>query len=283
MKTGFLILNFNSWELAKILALKVSAFNCIDKVVVIDNCSTNDSFRQLKELESYGIVIYSSEKNGGYSYGNNYGMQVLYELGMDFAIVSNPDVDIEEYDLNKLIGCLANSNYSLVTGVEYDIDRMISEPVIWKLSSYTDDLLDCFYFGKKMLKHGIELNSNVDVQDIEIFKGSFFVTKINDFIEVGGFDEGVFLFCEERILSKKYHNAGKKMGLVTSTKYYHNHSYSINKEYKNQYSQISLLYKSRYFYNKKYNKLGLIRLALLKVCMKISLVEYRLIGYIRGR
>lgn len=37
----------------------------------------------------------------------------------------------------------------------------------------------------------------------------FFAFRLKDFLEVGGFDEDIFLYCEERTLGKRFGNAGK--------------------------------------------------------------------------
>lgn len=102
-----------------------------------------------------------------------------------------------------------------------------------------------------------------------------------DFVRVGGFDESVFLFCEERIISRKISDIGKKIGIVINAKYNHNHSASISKEYKSVEKQIKLLYKSRYYYNCKYNKISLLKKVVMLVAMRISLIEFYCIDIIR--
>ena len=210
MKCGFVILNYNSWDLTKKLALSVSKYEKIDYVIVIDNCSSNDSYFEMKDIENNKIVVKKTEKNGGYSYGNNYGAKVCSELGIDIMFISNPDVEIDESDINLILKGMNDVRYSVLTGVEYDINGIISDPPIWKLSSYKDDLLDCFYIGRKISKKNIKVNYMKKIQDIDIFKGSLFAVRLKDYLDVGGFDESVFLFCEERILS-------------TRARYYHRH------------------------------------------------------------
>ena len=60
MKAGFLILNYNSWELSKNLALKVSQYHYINKIVIVDNCSSDDSYQILKTMDNQKIDVIQS-------------------------------------------------------------------------------------------------------------------------------------------------------------------------------------------------------------------------------
>lgn len=285
MKSGFVILNYNSWKLTRSLAEKVSGFSRIDKVIIVDNVSTDNSYEHLKQLQSDTIEVVLSNKNGGYSYGNNIGAKVCKKQNIDILFIANPDVDIEEADIFKIMEAFKNSDFSILSGIEYDINGHVSKPVLWKLMTYTDDLLDCFFLGRKLLrlKNKIQLEKNLEIQNAEMVKGSFFGVRLKDFLQLNGFDEGVFLFCEERILAHKFINAGKKIGIVTGAKYYHNHSASINKTYKAVASQIKLLYKSRIYYNNHYSRIGKFKRILLIFAMKISILEYRLSDFIKKK
>ena len=284
MKTGFVILNYNSWKLTKALAEKVSAFNNIDKVVVVDNVSTDDSYQYLAPLQSAKIEVILSDKNGGYSYGNNIGAQYCAKEGADILFISNPDVDVEEADIDKLLNTFETSDYAMLSGVEYDIEGKVSKDPFWTAMTFKDDLLDCFFIGRKILesKKLVPLDKKVPIQEVDILKGSFFGVRMSSFLEVGGFDDNVFLFCEERIIARKFSDAGMKIGVVTDAKYQHNHSASITKTYKAVASQIKLLYDSRLYYNKTYEKPGSFNMLVLKAAMKISLLEYRLRDAIKG-
>lgn len=284
MRSGFVILNFNSWKLTKFLAEKVSSFHNIDRVIIVDNLSTDDSYEHLKELHSDNIEVILSDKNGGYSYGNNLGAWHCKEQYIDILFIANPDVDIQEEDISKILEGFKNSDYSILSGVEYDINGRMSEPPLWKQMTYKDDLIDCFFLGRKFVnnKKGIQLKKNLKIQSAEIVKGSFFGIRLEEFLDLGGFDEEVFLFCEERILAHKLINTGRKIGIVTGAKYFHNHSAAINKTYKAVSSQIKILYKSRMYYNKHYLQIGRLKRILLKSAMEISILEYKLLDLVKA-
>ena len=145
--------------------------------------------------------------------------------------------------------------------------------------------MECFWLGRKILQHSqnIKIQENVKIQETDILKGSFFGIRLKDFLEVGGFDEGVFLFCEERILAKKITNNGGSIGIVFQAKYMHNHSTSIKKVYQSKTERIRLLYDSRMYYNCKYNKINKIQKRLLETAMKFSIMEYKIIDRVCGK
>lgn len=276
MKVYFLILNYNSWELTKKLATKVCEYDCVNQVVIVDNDSSDCSYKKLKEIENIQIKVYQTDRNGGYSYGNNYGARICGKEKCDILLISNPDVDIDEKDVLKILNAFQDKKYALLSGVEYDYKKHISKDPIWNFPSYKDDLLYCYILGRKIPKKHAEIDFSKQIQQTEIVKGSFFAVRMEDFVEVGGFDENVFLFCEERILARKLMDKGKRIGLVTGARYYHNHSASINKQYKSVTPQMKILYKSILYYYKKYTHIGIIKETILKLSMVVSLTEYKI-------
>lgn len=276
MKTSFVILNYNCWQKTEKLALKVASFEEVDAVVIVDNVSTDNSYEHLKKISHKKIYIFQSKKNGGYSYGNNYGARVCRKLGMEIMFISNPDVSVEEDVVKKIKEQFADKNYSILSGVEYDIHGNLVYPPLCKRREYWDDFLDCFFIGRKLSKKkfDVALDQEAVVQKAEMIKGSFFAVCLKDFMEAGGFDENVFLYCEERIISRRMDKIGKKIGIVTDAKYVHTHSAVINNSYQKVSQRIKILYYSRIYYNKKYNQIGIVKYILLLAAMKISVFEY---------
>ena len=276
MVVSFLILNYNSAELTSIYAKTVAEYKLVDHVIVVDNCSTDNSYDILSKLDTTNIHVVQSERNGGYSYGNNWGARYSERFNTDLLFISNADVYVSEENINRIISAFEYSDYAVLSGIEYDINNVITKPPIWRMNSYVDDFADCFYLGRMInrKKQTIDVNYSLKIQNVDIVKGSFLAVRLRHFIDVGGFDEGVFLFCEERILAKKMKDAGKKVGVVPSAKYLHNHSVSINKSYKKRRLQMKLLYKSRLYYNERYEGVNKIKLLILKLAMEWSLFEF---------
>lgn len=277
MGCGFIILNYNSYKLTRDLSKLISTFTNIDKVIIVDNMSTDNSYEKLKRLENNKVIVCQSGKNGGYSYGNNVGAKICRRLGFDYLFIANPDITIDEENFNRIYNSLINSGYDMLSGVEYDIEDKISKPIVWETNTYYDDLLYCFTFTR-YIKKKLEKNKQFEcingIYPCDIIRGSFFGIKTSAFFDVGGFDENVFLFCEERILGYKLKNNNFRMGIVADAKYNHNHSATINKEYKAVRKKIKLLYESRLYFYKEYLHVSKIKIILMSLAMKISYIEF---------
>ncbi len=281
MIVGFLILNYNSWEMSLNLANKVVHYSSISKVLIVDNCST-DPKPSGEPIISSKIIIESSEKNGGYSYGNNYGVKRLCEMGCDFVFISNPDVDIDENDVDLILAHINECDYSVLSGVEFNSEKRPVIPAYWHSPTYLHDLRSCFILGRLAgPKENVSINKKVDIQQVDVIKGSFMCVNTHDFWDVGGFDDNVFLYCEERILARRMKNKGYKLGLVTKAKYYHNHKSTINKSFNSSAKRMKLLYNSRRYYNIKYNSVNGLQLCILNIAMAISVFEYSVAGLIK--
>ena len=76
------------------------------------------------------------------------------------------------------------------------------------------------------------------------------------FCNVGGYDEGMFLFCEETTIGFKLKQAGYKTILCTDVFYIHEHSVTINKSINDKIKQMQLIFDNRNLFMKKYLKAG---------------------------
>ncbi|MBR2290136.1 MAG: glycosyltransferase, partial [Clostridia bacterium] len=82
MKTAVIVLNYNSKEDTIRYVGQIKNYSCIDVILVVDNKSTNPGeFQELKQLKDDKVYVIQSDKNGGYSYGNNFGLKFLEAYG----------------------------------------------------------------------------------------------------------------------------------------------------------------------------------------------------------
>ncbi|HEU3062097.1 TPA: glycosyltransferase, partial [Streptococcus pneumoniae] len=126
IKAVYAILNYNTWEDTARLAQKVATFQHIQSVIIVDNLSTDDSYHYLKRLEGEKISVYQTQRNGGYSVGNNFAARKAYNMGVDILFISNPDVDIDEKDSLMIAQNLyKNNSYALLSGIEYNAMKEI--------------------------------------------------------------------------------------------------------------------------------------------------------------
>ena len=103
MKVAVIIVNYNDAEDTKKYVKTISEYKILDRIVVVDNLSTTaGTFDSLKKLENSKVKVISSDKNGGYDYGNNFGVKYLQSINekYDYIIISNPDIEITENAIN---------------------------------------------------------------------------------------------------------------------------------------------------------------------------------------
>ena len=103
-KIGFVIVNYNDAKTTIRLLNQLKEFKNIDKIIVVDNNSTDDSYTQLKKQEKGNISIIKTNENKGYASGMNTGAKYLIEkIGKCNIIFSNSDIIIKNAkDLNTL-------------------------------------------------------------------------------------------------------------------------------------------------------------------------------------
>ena len=63
------VLNFNDFDTASEFLARVSSYSNLDKIVVVDNHSTDGSFERLSDFRSEKIHVICAPDNGGYSAG----------------------------------------------------------------------------------------------------------------------------------------------------------------------------------------------------------------------
>ena len=280
MKLGMCIVNYNDYKTTKRLIDNIINYKCLDKIVVVDNKSTDNSLINLKKLESKKIKIIASNKNGGYSYALNIGCKYLIEEFKELTIiVSNSDIIIDsENDLIELAKIVSDN-------------RVVVAPTIiegnnlnrgWKIPKPTDDILqNIFYFHRYFKKKIMYPDNYYDkkLSKVEVVSGSFFLINSKHLENINYFDDKVFLYYEENILGVKTKKAGKSMVVVNDIDVVHDHSVTIDKSLK-AIKKYDILKQSQYYFEKYYNKVNWLQLLLLKITTfitRIVLLFYYLI------
>lgn len=277
MKSIFLIINYNDYHTTEKLLNNIKNYNCIDHILVVDNNSTDDSFSMLNKISIDNLTVIKNKENKGYGAGINFGCKYAQsKFGDCYIIVSNPDVVIySENDLKTLINT-------------FDDETAIVAPIIkehegfnrgWKVPTPVDDiLLNLVVIHKilrpKLLFYKDDIYKN-NVVEVEAVSGCFFLINSNYLKKSGYFDENIFLYYEENVISKKIQQIKKKIKINTTVEVFHNHSVTIDKNI-NKINKYKELKKSQIYFQKYYNHANWIELFLLKLTNKINIVIYHL-------
>ncbi len=272
MKTGIIIVNYNDFTSTEKLINNIKDYRVIDKIVVVDNHSSDDSPQKLKKLKLPKLKVIINEENKGYSYAINTGAKYLIaEYKECNIIISNADVIIEkEEDIETLIKLLHRKNVGIVAPT---ILERGTKNRGWKNPTPKQEIiLNLAYihrfFRKKYLYYDDDYYQG-DFSIVDVLSGCFFLIQSKTLQAVNYLDDHVFLYYEENILAKKL-QVKKKINLISNkVTIIHNHSVTIDKSLK-RIKKYKAQKKSQYYFEVEYNKASSLERMLLKLTAWLS-------------
>lgn len=277
-----IVLNYNDFEMTKSFIEQVENFEVIDKIIVVDNSSTDNSFEILKELNSYKVDVIRTDANEGYAIGNNFGVKYANRnYKIKNFIISNPDIIVQEVTLINLIEKLNEShNVAAISGQIVKKNGETFKNSCWKLPTYADLLIESSVliskFFNNILNKGIYSNFNYKNNTLEytdVLSGCFFVIKNSAFKEVGLFSDKTFLYYEENILFYNLKKFGYKSIIARDERIIHLHGHSISKEFKSLIKKNNILKESAIEYMTSCLKCNKIQIKVYEYLNKIFLLE----------
>ena len=281
-KAAIVILNYNDKENTIKYVNQIKEYDILSKIIVVDNLSTTENeFKNLQVLKSSKVDIIQSEKNGGYSYGNNFGLRYIddiYENEFEYVIISNPDVSVKEINILKTIEFLNENKKVAIASPRMYFSKGPARRSAWKKRKYSIDLANCTRLTQLFLyllfKSGEYSKKDFEKEylKVEAIAGSFFIAKHKIFKEVGYFDEKTFLFFEEDIIGDKLKEKGYEIYSLNHLKFMHYESQTIGKLY-NSFKKQDMLFDSRIYYHKTYNKINNFELGILKIFRIVRKIE----------
>lgn len=266
-----IILNYNDSGRVIELVKTISGYQSLNKIVIVDNCSTDDSFQKLKKIESEKIDVICTDKNQGYACGNNYGAEyAMKKYAPKTLFFANPDVQFKEDIIPSIEKALwSDSSYAVASPI---VKQGYN---VWKMRGYADAVkmlfLLIFTAQKKRIKKKLFNGKKIEI--VDVVEGSFFAIKADVFVSVKGFDERTFLYLEENILASKIRRKGMKEIVVTDCQYIHEHSKSIRKEYKSKAKAFKLFQPSFQIYLKYYVQCNHFQLKLFNALFWVAYLE----------
>ena len=267
-----LILNYNSWKATVAYSRQLKLQQGIElSILVVDNCSTDNSYNKLiQHLQNdEQVEIIQSEYNGGYAYGNNFGLKFLQQKLQKntFVVVSNNDISIDNPMLLKqLVNYYKQLDDIAFISPLMHIDGQPACNAAWEIPGFSYDIRTVVSFNRLKTNEAIyyDLLTQQNLMAVDCLTGSFFMGKLETFIQLDFFDERTFLYEEERILGLKVKKAGLKNYLALQLRFFHENSAVISNEM-NHLTQIQHLFNSRIVFHKYHAKTNIFLLTFLKV------------------
>lgn len=271
MNNAIIILNYNDYATTEKLIEKIKGYDKIDKIIIVDNASTDNSYQQLENKYKVNkkIDILESDKNLGYSGGNNLGIKYAIEkYNIDYFFVANPDIMFEENIIDEIENVLKeNDDIGIVA------PKVSNGYNSWRLPTYSKTITSMFLFLNKKFGNEVYKTQTQAINYVDVVAGSLFVMKTDVYKEIDGFDDETFLYYEENIIGYKLKNINKKSAILGNIYYDHNHATSIKKVYKSKIKPFLISVKSIKIYNKKYLKIGKIKRLIFNIAFIFAYVE----------
>lgn len=271
-----LILNFNDSFTTIQLIDTIASYKSIDHVLVVDNNSTDDSIAVLQKKCKGKVELIKTDKNGGYGYGNNYGVLYLKrKYNSKFVVIANPDVIFSEESVIRMETFLnSNPSYALIAPVMHDKTNNRTLNFGWNIPKKSTYIIEMGLLGSKIAsRKRPKFDFTKTTIDLDAVAGSLLMVNTDSFVEAGCYDENVFLYCEETILGFRFKKSGFYSAVLSNISYIHNHSVSISKTFKSIFKRRKLMIKSKLYVLKQYYRANFLEMFFARVIAFFSLVE----------
>ena len=193
------------------------------KVIIIEN-SNDKNFKEILESKYKNVECFLTGENLGYAKGNNLG---LSKVKSQYALILNPDAIVEKNTLNNfLVSAERLGDFSIIGPAKQDE---------FKNSDY--------------------LKNKNQIFEVNSVKGFAMFLNLNQFEDIGFFDDNFFIYLEEIDLCLRLKKNNKKIYLDKNILINHiggsSHNESINFEM--ELSRNWHWMWSTFYFNKKHN------------------------------
>lgn len=218
-------------------------------IMVVDNCSPNESAKVLKEKSvEMDFIFYANRINAGYAAGNNIGIRYGIEHGYAYSWILNNDVELREKNVLKHMVRIAKKDMRIgcVGPMIYTLDGTVCAPYVNRLTVWN------MTFGiageKKNRQRYIDTS-----REVYRVHGCCMLLKNKAMSAVDCMDERTFLYGEEDILAERMLAKGYVSFYDSEVSVTHRESATMNRMSKNRKRlQIMESKKSRELYMKEY-------------------------------
>lgn len=210
-----------------------------EQIIVVDNASSDNSVSILNGID--GIVLIISEKNGGFSYGNNLGIKYAVSKNCSSVILLNNDTVVAEDFFEQIFK--GAENCVAVPKIYYYFDPKI----LWYAGGQIDYMRGRqVHFGENE-KDGAEFSIE---KKVDYATGCCMMIPRSVIDEVGFWDEKYFMYWEDMDYSLRLKEAGIQICYLPNAKIWHKVGMSGGSQ-----SKMAIYYsnRNRFYIIKRYD------------------------------
>ena len=165
------------------------------KIVIVDNQSTDYSFRKLKySLTNAKAYLIRNTCNNGYGGGINFGVEYGRQFNPGYIQVMNIDTRVINFSyMSEIVGQLEALPSAGIIGPAVMTPKGGSQNTIMPFVT----LKGLFNFKKNFTKLS-HIKTPPVLKEVEVLNGVCFIVRYKAFQNVNGFDEDYFMYGEEQ-------------------------------------------------------------------------------------
>lgn len=256
MQLSVIILNYNVRYFLEqcVLSVQDALKNIDGEIIVIDNCSQDDSSQMIRNRFPQ-IKFIENKENLGFPKGNNIGVA---QANGDYVCVLNPDTVVAEDTFEKVLAFAKKQQNIGIVGCKL-IDgtgRFLPEskrgvPLPWVAFTKIFGLYKLFpkisVFNQYYAQHLPENQSG----KVDILVGAFMFMQRQLYLDLGGFDEKCFMYSDDIDLSYLALQSGRNNYYFSETTviHYKGESTVRDKKYMQRFQEAM-----EFFYKKHFKK-----------------------------
>ena len=285
-KVAAIILNYNDSDTTISLIELIQHYTSINHIVVVDNCSTDNSYERLCKYNFGKIRVIRTDKNGGYGYGNNKGIEYAYlNYNSAYYMICNPDVEFKETLVGRMKMALQEKEeYVCASAIPYQSNGRVQRGYAWRVPTALSAVLSTGKILQKFFLFGRypdDYCMKKEFTEVECVPGSLLMLK-KEYVALGKiYDENVFLYYEETMLGYNLQQQGFKT-IIVNDNYIHHHSVSINKNISSTVQQRRIMYKSLMHYLLCYLQVGKVTGIFCRLYLSVVICENCFDGIIKN-
>ena len=200
------------------------------EIIVIDNASTDDTVEHVRR-EFPEIILATCDENLGFAAGMNRGITLVQGK---FLFFLNPDTLLPRGTVESLIKTLAEHPRAAIAGAQMTYADGQPQPSSFKfptlIREFWNLLPEIKYFlrldllGARFRRNERDPHNatgNPRRLKVESISGAAFLARVEVMRDAGGFDDGFFLYHDERDLCRRLWKTGREVWLDTGAQVIH--------------------------------------------------------------
>ena len=225
-EVSILIVSYNTREMLRgcLKSLERIRDEAESEIVIVDNASSDDSAKMIRD-EFPDVKIIQSSENIGFASGVNLARE---SANGEYLFVLNPDCLVPRFSIRKLVDFLSENPIRAIAGASItaaDGSNLPSEFTIPTLfREFWNFLPELKSRLQKLSPIGFTSGSHARSEaprQVEAVSGAAFMIRASHFDQVGGMDEEFFLYHEELDLCTRLRSAGLEVWLLPAAQVIH--------------------------------------------------------------